>query len=125
MFDMEIYKEEIFGLVLIMVCLGSYDEVLKLVMDNDYGNGIVIYIVDGDMVCDFVSWVNVGMVGINFLILVLLFYYSFGGWKKLVFGDLNQYGFDVFCFYIKIKIVMVCWFLGIKDGVVLNFKVMD
>ena len=123
--EMEIYKEEIFGPVLSQVRTQSYDEALKLVMDNDYGNGTAIFTADGDTARDFASRVNVGMVGINFPIPVPLSYYSFGGWKKSAFGDLNQYGPDAFRFYTKTKTVTARWFSGIKDGVALNFKAMD
>ena len=123
--EMESYKEEIFGPVLSQVRTQSYDEALKLVMDNDYGNGTAIYTADGDTARDFASRVNVGMVGINFPIPVPLSYYSFGGWKKSAFGDLNQYGPDAFRFYTKTKTVTARWFSGIKDGVALNFKAMD
>jgi acyl-CoA reductase-like NAD-dependent aldehyde dehydrogenase len=80
---MDIYKQEIFGPVLTTVRTKSYDEALKLVMDNEYGNGTAIYTADGDTARDFASRVNVGMVGINFPIPVPLSYFSFGGWKKL------------------------------------------
>ncbi|ADE85310.1 CoA-acylating methylmalonate-semialdehyde dehydrogenase [Rhodobacter capsulatus] len=123
--EMEIYKQEIFGPVLSVVRAESYEEALKLVMDNDYGNGTAIFTADGDTARDFASRVNVGMVGINFPIPVPLSYYSFGGWKKSAFGDLNQYGPDAFRFYTKTKTVTARWFSGIKDGVALNFKALD
>jgi malonate-semialdehyde dehydrogenase (acetylating)/methylmalonate-semialdehyde dehydrogenase len=123
--DMEIYKQEIFGPVLTQVRAKSYDEALKLVMDNDYGNGTAIYTADGDTARDFASRVNVGMVGVNFPIPVPLSYFSFGGWKKSAFGDLNQYGPDAFRFYTKTKTVTARWFSGIKDGASLNFKALD
>ena len=123
--EMEIYKQEIFGPVLSTVRTKSYDEALKLVMDNEYGNGTAIYTADGDTARDFASRVNVGMVGINFPIPVPLSYYSFGGWKRSAFGDLNQYGPDAFRFYTKTKTVTARWFSGIKDGAALNFKAMD
>ena len=102
-----------------------YEDALNLVMDNEYGNGTAIYTADGDTARDFASRVNVGMVGINFPIPVPLSYYSFGGWKKSAFGDLNQYGPDAFRFYTKTKTVTARWFSGIKDGVALNFKALD
>jgi malonate-semialdehyde dehydrogenase (acetylating)/methylmalonate-semialdehyde dehydrogenase len=123
--DMEIYKQEIFGPVLSTVRAGSYEDALKLVMDNEYGNGTAIYTADGDTARDFASRVNVGMVGINFPIPVPLSYFSFGGWKKSAFGDLNQYGPDAFRFYTKTKTVTARWFSGIKDGAALNFKALD
>jgi malonate-semialdehyde dehydrogenase (acetylating)/methylmalonate-semialdehyde dehydrogenase len=123
--DMEIYKEEIFGPVLSTVRTGSYDEALKLVMDNQYGNGTSIFTADGDTARDFAAKVNVGMVGINFPIPVPLSYFSFGGWKKSAFGDLNQYGPDAFRFYTKTKTVTARWFSGIKEGGEFAFKAMD
>ncbi|MCB5409132.1 CoA-acylating methylmalonate-semialdehyde dehydrogenase [Pseudogemmobacter faecipullorum] len=123
--DMEIYKQEIFGPVLCQVRAESYEEALNLVMENEFGNGTAIYTADGDTARDFASRVNVGMVGINFPIPVPLSYYSFGGWKKSAFGDLNQYGPDAFKFYTKTKTVTARWFSGIKDGAALNFKAMD
>ena len=123
--DMDIYKEEIFGPVLSTVRAENYEEALDLIMKNNYGNGTAIYTADGDTARDFATRVNVGMVGINFPIPVPLSYFSFGGWKKSAFGDLNQYGPDAFKFYTKTKTVTARWFSGIKDGVALNFKAMD
>ncbi|HRK42181.1 MAG TPA: CoA-acylating methylmalonate-semialdehyde dehydrogenase [Gemmobacter sp.] len=123
--DMEIYKQEIFGPVLSTVRASSYEEALNLVIDNEYGNGTAIFTADGDTARDFASRVNVGMVGINFPIPVPLSYYTFGGWKKSAFGDLNQYGPDAFRFYTKTKTVTARWFSGIKDGASLNFKALD
>ncbi len=123
--DMEIYKEEIFGPVLSTVRTENYEEALDLIMKNNYGNGTAIYTADGDTARDFAHRVNVGMVGINFPIPVPLSYFSFGGWKKSAFGDLNQYGPDAFKFYTKTKTVTARWFSGIKDGAALNFKAMD
>ena len=123
--DMEIYKEEIFGPVLSTVRAKSYDEALNLIMKNQYGNGTSIYTADGDTARDFASKVNVGMVGINFPIPVPLSYFTFGGWKKSAFGDLNQYGPDAFRFYTKTKTVTARWFSGIKEGGEFAFKQMD
>lgn len=123
--DMDIYKEEIFGPVLSQVRAGSYEEALKLTMDNEYGNGTAIYTADGDTARDFANRVNVGMVGINFPIPVPLSYHTFGGWKKSAFGDLNQYGPDAFRFYTKTKTVTARWFSGIKEGGEFAFKAMD
>ena len=123
--DMEIYKQEIFGPVLSTVRAQNYEEALGLVIDNEYGNGTAIFTADGDTARDFASRVNVGMVGINFPIPVPLSYYTFGGWKKSSFGDLNQYGPDAFRFYTRTKTVTARWFSGIKDGAALNFKAMD
>ncbi len=123
--EMDIYRQEIFGPVLSTVRMDSYEDALKLVIDNDYGNGTAIFTADGDTARDFASRVNVGMVGINFPIPVPLSYYTFGGWKKSAFGDLNQYGPDALRFYTKTKTVTARWFSGIKDGASLNFKALD
>lgn len=123
--DMDIYKEEIFGPVLSTVRKDSYEEALDLVMKNQYGNGTAIFTSDGDTARDFASRVNVGMVGINFPIPVPLSYFTFGGWKKSAFGDLNQYGPDAFRFYTRTKTVTERWFSGIKDGGEFAFKAMD
>ena len=123
--EMDIYQEEIFGPVLSMVRAKTYEEALDLVIDNPYGNGTSIFTADGDTARDYAAKVNVGMVGINFPIPVPLSYYTFGGWKKSGFGDLNQYGPDAFRFYTKTKTVTARWFSGIKDGASLNFKALD
>jgi malonate-semialdehyde dehydrogenase (acetylating)/methylmalonate-semialdehyde dehydrogenase len=123
--DMDIYKEEIFGPVLSQVRTETYEDALKLTMDNPYGNGTAIFTADGDTARDFAHRVNVGMVGINFPIPVPLSYHTFGGWKKSAFGDLNQYGPDAFRFYTRTKTVTSRWFSGIKEGGEFNFKAMD
>ena len=123
--DMDIYKEEIFGPVLSTVSMDSYEDALDLIIKNDYGNGTAIYTADGDTARDFAHKVNVGMVGINFPIPVPLSYFTFGGWKKSAFGDLNQYGPDALRFYTKTKTVTSRWFSGIKEGGEFAFKAMD
>ena len=92
--DMRIYKEEIFGPVLSVVRAKDYHEALALPSDHDYGNGVAIFTRDGDAARDFAAKVNVGMVGVNVPIPVPIAYYTFGGWKKSGFGDLNQHGPD-------------------------------
>ncbi|MCO5091802.1 CoA-acylating methylmalonate-semialdehyde dehydrogenase [Bosea sp. (in: a-proteobacteria)] len=114
--DMRIYKEEIFGPVLSVLRAESYDEALKLTNDHEYGNGTAIFTRDGDAARDFASKVQVGMVGINLPIPVPLAYYTFGGWKRSAFGDLNQHGPDSIRFYTKTKTVTARWPSGIKDG---------
>jgi malonate-semialdehyde dehydrogenase (acetylating)/methylmalonate-semialdehyde dehydrogenase len=122
---MEIYRTEIFGPVLSTVRAGSYEEALGLAMDHEYGNGVAIFTRDGDAARDFVKRVNIGMVGVNFAIPVPLAYHSFGGWKKSVFGDLNQHGPDAFRFYTRTKTVTARWPSGIKEGGEFHFKQMD
>jgi malonate-semialdehyde dehydrogenase (acetylating)/methylmalonate-semialdehyde dehydrogenase len=114
--DMDIYKAEIFGPVLSVVRAKDYDEALKLPSDNEYGNGVAIFTRDGDAARDFASKVNVGMVGINVPLPVPLAYYTFGGWKRSGFGDLNQHGPDAFRFYTKTKTVTSRWPSGVKEG---------
>ena len=123
--DMEIYKQEIFGPVLSTVRAGSYEEALGLAMDHEYGNGTAIFTRDGDTARDFANRINIGMVGINVPIPVPLAYHTFGGWKKSMFGDLNQHGPDSFKFYTRTKTVTARWPSGIKEGGEFNFKAMD
>ncbi|NVO55114.1 CoA-acylating methylmalonate-semialdehyde dehydrogenase [Rhodobacteraceae bacterium B1Z28] len=123
--DMDIYKQEIFGPVLSTVRAESYEEALKLAMDHEYGNGTAIFTRDGDTARDFASRINIGMVGINVPIPVPLAYHTFGGWKKSMFGDLNQHGPDSFKFYTRTKTVTARWPSGIKEGGEFNFKAMD
>jgi malonate-semialdehyde dehydrogenase (acetylating)/methylmalonate-semialdehyde dehydrogenase len=123
--DMDIYKTEIFGPVLSTVRAETYEEALKLTMDNEYGNGTSIYTRDGDTARDFASRVNVGMVGINVPIPVPLAYHTFGGWKKSAFGDLNQHGPDSFRFYSRTKTVTTRWPSGMKEGGEFHFKSID
>src|SRR6185312_7814880 len=114
--DMRIYKEEIFGPVLSVVRAHDYKEALALPSEHEYGNGVAIFTRDGDAARDFANRVNVGMVGINVPIPVPVAYYTFGGWKRSGFGDLNQYGPDSIRFYTKTKTVTARWPSGIKDG---------
>jgi malonate-semialdehyde dehydrogenase (acetylating)/methylmalonate-semialdehyde dehydrogenase len=114
--DMRIYKEEIFGPVLSVVRAKDYEEALRLPSEHDYGNGVAIFTRDGDTARDFTNRVNVGMVGVNFAIPVPLSYYTFGGWKRSGFGDLNQHGPDSVRFYTKTKTVTSRWPSGTKEG---------
>ena len=123
--DMEIYRKEIFGPVLSTVRAKTYEEALGLAMDHEYGNGTAIFTRDGDTARDFAARVNVGMIGINVPIPVPLAYHTFGGWKKSVFGDLNQHGPDAFKFYTRTKTVTSRWPSGMKEGAAFNFKPMD
>jgi len=114
--DMRIYKEEIFGPVLSVVRAKNYEEALRLPSEHEYGNGVAIFTRDGDAARDFVSKVNVGMVGVNVPIPVPLSYYTFGGWKRSGFGDLNQHGPDSIRFYTKTKVITSRWPSGLKEG---------
>ncbi len=123
--DMDIYKQEIFGPVLSTVRAKTYEEALGLAMDHEYGNGTAIFTRDGDTARNFASRVNVGMVGVNVPIPVPLAYHTFGGWKKSVFGDLNQHGPDAFKFYTRTKTVTSRWPSGIKEGGEFSIPVME
>ncbi len=114
--EMRIYKEEIFGPVLSVVRAKDYKEALDLPSKHEYGNGVAIFTRDGDAARDFASKVDVGMVGINFAIPVPLAYHTFGGWKRSIFGDLNQHGPDSIRFYTKTKTITSRWPSGVKDG---------
>ena len=114
--DMSIYKDEIFGPVLSVVRAKSYEEGLTLANDHEYGNGVAIFTQDGDAARDFTSRVEVGMVGVNVPIPVPVAYHTFGGWKRSVFGDLNQHGPDSIRFYTRTKTMTSRWPSGIKDG---------
>jgi malonate-semialdehyde dehydrogenase (acetylating)/methylmalonate-semialdehyde dehydrogenase len=107
--DMDAYKDEIFGPVLSVVRVDSYDEALKLVNDNQYGNGTAIFTRDGGVARRFQFDVNVGMVGINVPIPVPVAFYSFGGWKASLFGDSHIYGPEGINFYTRGKVVTSRW----------------
>jgi malonate-semialdehyde dehydrogenase (acetylating)/methylmalonate-semialdehyde dehydrogenase len=113
---MRIYKEEIFGPVLSVVRAKDYEEAVRLPSEHEYGNGVAIFTRDGDTARDFTNRVNVGMVGVNFAIPVPLAYHTFGGWKRSIFGDLNQHGPDAVRFYTKTKTVTARWPSGVKEG---------
>ncbi|MEM1160258.1 MAG: CoA-acylating methylmalonate-semialdehyde dehydrogenase [Pseudomonadota bacterium] len=123
--DMDIYTQEIFGPVLSTVRASSYEEALGLAMDHEYGNGAAIFTRDGDTARDFLNRINIGMVGVNVPIPVPLAYHTFGGWKKSVFGDLNQHGPDAFRFYTRTKTATVRWPSGIKEGAAFSIPVME
>ncbi|QKV16994.1 CoA-acylating methylmalonate-semialdehyde dehydrogenase [Oricola thermophila] len=123
--DMRIYKEEIFGPVLSVVRAKDYEEALDLPTSHEYGNGVAIFTRDGDTARDFASRVQVGMVGVNVPIPVPLAYYTFGGWKRSAFGDLNQHGPDSVRFYTKTKTITSRWPSGIRQGADFVIPTMD
>jgi malonate-semialdehyde dehydrogenase (acetylating) / methylmalonate-semialdehyde dehydrogenase len=107
--DMDAYRDEIFGPVLTVVRVQTYDEAVKLVNDNPYGNGTAIFTRDGGAARQFQFDVDAGMVGINVPIPVPVAYYSFGGWKHSLFGDLHMYGPEGIQFYTRAKVVTARW----------------
>src|SRR5882757_2301494 len=110
--DMAIYTDEIFGPVLCIVRAHDYEEALQLPSEHEYGNGVAVFTRDGDAARDFVSRVEVGMVGVNVPIPVPVGYHTFGGWKRSGFGDLNQHGPASIQFYTKVKTVTQRWPAG-------------
>jgi malonate-semialdehyde dehydrogenase (acetylating)/methylmalonate-semialdehyde dehydrogenase len=107
--EMDCYRDEIFGPVLTVTRVATYDEALKLVNENPYGNGTAIFTRDGGAARQYQFDVNVGMVGINVPIPVPVAYYSFGGWKGSLFGDLHMYGPEGIQFYTRAKVVTSRW----------------
>jgi malonate-semialdehyde dehydrogenase (acetylating)/methylmalonate-semialdehyde dehydrogenase len=107
--SMDAYRDEIFGPVLTVVRVKSYDEAVRLINENPYGNGTAIFTRDGGAARQFQFEVNAGMVGINVPIPVPVAYYSFGGWKASLFGDLHMYGPEGILFYTRAKIVTSRW----------------
>ncbi len=106
---MDAYRDEIFGPVLTVMRVKTYEEAVTLVNDNPYGNGTAIFTRDGGAARQFQFEVNAGMVGINVPIPVPVAYYSFGGWKNSLFGDLHMYGPEGVQFYTRAKIVTSRW----------------
>src|SRR3954449_6087504 len=106
---MDCYRDEIFGPVLTVVRVKTYDDAVKLINENPYGNGTAIFTRDCGAARQFHFEVNAGMVGINVPIPVPVAYYSFGGWKASLFGDLHMYGPEGIQFYTRAKIVTSRW----------------
>jgi malonate-semialdehyde dehydrogenase (acetylating)/methylmalonate-semialdehyde dehydrogenase len=103
------YDDEIFGPVLGVARVESYEEAVRLVNENPYGNGVALFTRDGGVARRFQFEVQAGMVGINVPIPVPVAYYSFGGWKASLFGDLHAYGRDGIAFYTRGKVVTSRW----------------
>jgi malonate-semialdehyde dehydrogenase (acetylating)/methylmalonate-semialdehyde dehydrogenase len=103
------YDDEIFGPVLSVVRVHSYDAGLELINSNPYGNGVALFTRDGGAARQFQYEVNVGMVGVNVPIPVPVSYYSFGGWKASLFGDTHMYGPEGINFYTRGKVVTERW----------------
>jgi malonate-semialdehyde dehydrogenase (acetylating)/methylmalonate-semialdehyde dehydrogenase len=107
--DMEAYQHEIFGPVLSVTRVASYDEGLALINASEFGNGTAIFTRDGGAARQFQWDVNVGMVGVNVPIPVPVSYYSFGGWKASLFGDTHMYGPEGVNFYTRGKVITSRW----------------
>ncbi|WP_288799212.1 CoA-acylating methylmalonate-semialdehyde dehydrogenase [uncultured Arsenicicoccus sp.] len=122
---MSIYTDEIFGPVLSVVRVASYDEGLRLINDNPFGNGTTIFTNDGGAARRFQNEVQVGMVGINVPIPTPMAYYSFGGWKNSLFGDTHAHGMEGVHFFTKTKAVTARWLDPSHGGLNLGFPQND
>ncbi|MDE0949031.1 MAG: CoA-acylating methylmalonate-semialdehyde dehydrogenase, partial [Candidatus Thioglobus sp.] len=120
--DMSIYTDEIFGPVLSVVRVSTYDEALALVNDHEYGNGTAIFTRDGDTARHFTSHVQVGMVGVNIPIPVPVAMHSFGGWKRSLFGGSSIHGMEGVRFYTQLKTITSRWPSGIRKGAQFHFE---
>ena len=119
--DMSVYTDEIFGPVLSVVRVPSYDAAIQLVNGNPYGNGTAIFTNDGGAARRFQNEIEVGMVGVNVPIPVPVSYYSFGGWKDSLFGDSHAYGPEGVHFFTRGKVVTSRWLDPSHGGVNLGF----
>ena len=122
--DMRVYHEEIFGPVLTMTRVDTFDEAIDLVNDHEYGNGTSIFTRDGDAAREFANGIEVGMVGVNVPIPVPLAFHSFGGWKRSLFGDMSIYGMEGVRFYTRLKTITSRWPTGIRSGAEFSMPVM-
>ncbi|MDP9828872.1 CoA-acylating methylmalonate-semialdehyde dehydrogenase [Kineosporia succinea] len=107
--DMDIYREEIFGPVLSVVRVATYAEAVELINANPYGNGTAVFTNDGGAARRFEKDVNVGMIGVNVPVPVPVAYYSFGGWKRSLFGDTHAHGVEGVHFFTRGKVVTTRW----------------
>ncbi len=106
---MRIYDEEIFGPVLCIVRVDSYEQAIQLINSHEFANGTAIFTRDGNYARQFVEDIQVGMVGVNVPIPVPMAFHSFGGWKRSLFGPLHMHGSDGVRFYTKMKAVTARW----------------
>jgi malonate-semialdehyde dehydrogenase (acetylating)/methylmalonate-semialdehyde dehydrogenase len=107
--EMSIYQDEIFGPVLVVLRVDTLDEAIALVNRNPYGNGVAVFTNSGGAARKFEDEIEVGMVGINVPIPVPMAFFSFGGWKQSLFGDLHVYGLEGIYFYTRTKAVTSRW----------------
>jgi malonate-semialdehyde dehydrogenase (acetylating)/methylmalonate-semialdehyde dehydrogenase len=119
--DMSVYTDEIFGPVLSVIRVESYDEALDMVNVHPYGNGTAIFTNDGGAARRFQNEVEVGMIGINVPIPVPMAYYSFGGWKNSLFGDSHAHGTEGVHFFTRGKVVTSRWLDPSHGGINLGF----
>ncbi|MDZ4265410.1 MAG: CoA-acylating methylmalonate-semialdehyde dehydrogenase, partial [Mycobacterium sp.] len=119
--QMSVYTDEIFGPVLSVVRVETYDQALDLINTNPYGNGTAIFTNDGGAARRFQNEVQVGMIGINVPIPVPMAYYSFGGWKASLFGDSHAHGLDGVQFFTRQKAITSRWLDPSHGGIELGF----
>lgn len=119
--QMSVYTEEIFGPVLCVVRVDTYDEAIELVNSNPYGNGTAIFTNDGGAARRYQNEVSVGMIGVNVPIPVPMAYYSFGGWKNSLFGDSHAHGTEGVNFFTRGKVVTTRWLDPSHGGINLGF----
>ncbi|MGN7779830.1 CoA-acylating methylmalonate-semialdehyde dehydrogenase, partial [Mycolicibacterium sp. 22603] len=119
--NMSVYTDEIFGPVLSVLRVDTYDQALQLINSNPYGNGTAIFTNDGGAARRFQNEVEVGMVGINVPIPVPMAYYSFGGWKASLFGDSHAHGTEGVHFYTRTKAITTRWLDPSHGGINLGF----
>ncbi|MEI2717934.1 MAG: CoA-acylating methylmalonate-semialdehyde dehydrogenase [Candidatus Nanopelagicales bacterium] len=119
--EMTVYTDEIFGPVLSVVRVASFEEGLALINSHAYGNGTAIFTCDGGAARKFQNEVTVGMIGVNVPIPVPMAYYSFGGWKSSLFGDTHAHGAEGFHFFTRGKVVTSRWPDPAHGGINLGF----
>ncbi len=119
--DMSIYTDEIFGPVLSVVRVNSYEEGVAIINSHEYGNGTAIFTNDGGAARRFQNEVEVGMIGINVPIPVPVAYFSFGGWKSSLFGDSHAHGAEGFHFFTRGKVITSRWLDPSHGGINLGF----
>ena len=107
--DMKIYQDEIFGPVLVVIRAENYSEAIDIVNQNAYGNGTAVFTQSGEAARRFENEIQVGMVGINVPIPVPMAFFSFGGWKSSLFGDLHVHGMEGVKFYTRTKVITTRW----------------
>jgi malonate-semialdehyde dehydrogenase (acetylating) / methylmalonate-semialdehyde dehydrogenase len=119
--EMTIYRQEVFGPVLIVLRVADIAQAIDLVSRNPYGNGTAIFTSSGAAARKFQNEVQVGMVGVNLPIPVPMAFYSFGGWKQSLFGDLHVHGPEGVAFYTRGKVVTTRWPVPRDSAVELGF----
>jgi malonate-semialdehyde dehydrogenase (acetylating)/methylmalonate-semialdehyde dehydrogenase len=119
--DMSIYTDEIFGPVLSVLRVETYDEAIDIINANPYGNGTAIFTNDGGAARRFENEVEVGMIGVNVPVPVPMAYYSFGGWKNSLFGDTHAHGAEGVHFFTRGKVVTSRWLDPSHSGIHLGF----